>query len=226
MAISFPNLRSKLIMQPIATLRKEYSKATLDINNVLDNPVAQFQVWFNEAIKAEVLEANAMNLATVNDHGRPTSRIVLLKGIEENKFVFYTNYQSDKGRELEGNPACALTFFWPELERQVRIEGVANRIDPQRSQQYFQSRPRGSQLGAWSSPQSSIIQNRTILEERVAQIGKKFEGDEVIPKPQQWGGYEVDPVLIEFWQGRPNRLHDRIEYIKIDNTWKMHRLAP
>jgi pyridoxamine 5'-phosphate oxidase len=213
-------------MQKIAELRKEYSKASLDISNVLPDPIEQFENWFREALQAAVNEPNAMNLATVGEHGRPSARIVLLKGVELQKFIFYTNYQSDKGRELETNPACALTFFWPELERQVRIEGVASRIASDRSQEYFQSRPRGSQIGAWSSPQSSVIQDRHILEDRVMQIEKKFEGQTVLPKPQQWGGYEVDPFLIEFWQGRPNRLHDRIQYTKVDGQWKIYRLAP
>lgn len=213
-------------MQSIAALRTEYAKASLDIADVSSDPVQQFEKWFKEAMDAQVPEPNAMNLATVNEHGRPASRIVLLKGIEEQQFVFYTNYQSSKGQELEKNPACALTFFWPELERQIRIEGVANRVDPQRSEQYFQSRPRGSQIGAWSSPQSSIIESREILEERYRQIEKKFDGKDTLPKPHQWGGFKVEPLLVEFWQGRPGRLHDRIQYTRIDSTWKIHRLAP
>ena len=151
---------------------------------------------------------------------------MLLKGIENNKFLFYTNYQSKKGLQLEKNPACAVTFFWPELERQVRIEGIAERAGSQNSDAYFRSRPRGSQLGAWASPQSTPIQNRLILEERVQQIEKKYENLETIPRPHQWGGYTVDPLLIEFWQGRPNRLHDRIEYTKSDGAWRALRLAP
>lgn len=210
----------------MADLRKEYSKLSLDVSTINPDPVKQFQVWFDEALKGEIVEPNAMNLATVREDGRPASRIVLLKGIEEHKFVFYTNYQSAKGHDLERNPACALTFFWPELERQVRIEGIASRINAERSEEYFQSRPRGSQVGAWSSPQSSILENRTILEERVAQVEKKFENYEVLPKPHQWGGYEVDPLLLEFWQGRPSRLHDRIQYVKVDGAWKVNRLAP
>ncbi|WP_333819610.1 pyridoxamine 5'-phosphate oxidase [Ohtaekwangia sp.] len=213
-------------MLAIADLRNEYSKASLDVTNVLPDPVRQFEKWFQEAVQAQVPEPNAMTLSTVNALGGPSSRIVLLKGIESNRFVFYTNYQSAKGKDLERVPACALTFFWPELERQVRIEGVAGRIDAERSEQYFQSRPRGSQIGAWSSPQSSIIESRTILEERVAQIEKKFSGHEVLPKPHQWGGFEVEPVMIEFWQGRQSRLHDRIQFNKIDNAWKIYRLAP
>ena len=213
-------------MHPLSKLRSEYSKASLDVSSILPDPIKQFEKWFQEALEAKVLEPNAMNLSTVNDNNRPSSRIVLLKGVEENTFVFYSNYQSTKGRELENNPACALTFFWPELERQVRIEGTAERIDDERSGRYFQSRPRGSQIGAWTSPQSSIIESREILEQRARQIEKRFEGVEALPKPNQWGGYAVDPILIEFWQGRPNRLHDRIQFSKIDNTWKIHRLAP
>ncbi|HEY9044773.1 MAG TPA: pyridoxamine 5'-phosphate oxidase [Ohtaekwangia sp.] len=213
-------------MAAIADLRKEYSRASLDVANVLPDPVKQFEKWFQEAIQAQVPEPNAMTLSTINALGGPSSRIVLLKGIENNKFVFYTNYQSSKGKELERVPACALTFFWPELERQVRIEGIASRVDAKRSEQYFQSRPRGSQVGAWSSPQSTIIKNRNILEERVEQIEKKFAGYEVLPKPHQWGGFEVEPVMIEFWQGRPSRLHDRIQFNNVDGSWKIYRLAP
>ena len=214
------------MQQNLANLRKDYSKLSLDVSNVNPDPVLQFESWFNEALKAEIVEPNAMSLATVREDGRPSSRIVLLKGVEGKKFVFYTNYQSAKGHDLDKNPACALTFFWPELERQIRIEGVATRIDTKRSEEYFQSRPRGSQVGAWSSPQSSILENRAVLEERVTLIEKKFESYEVLPKPHQWGGYEIDPLLLEFWQGRPSRLHDRIQYVKVDGLWKTHRLAP
>jgi pyridoxamine 5'-phosphate oxidase len=213
-------------MQNIADLRKEYLRATLDTANVLSDPVKQFEKWFDEAVQAGVAEPNAMHLATVNEQGKPSARIVLLKGIEANKFLFYTNYQSKKGKELEANSACALTFFWPDIERQVRVEGVADRVSANVSKNYFQSRPRASQVGAWASPQSSIIKDRVILEERTAQIEKKFEGQNVLPVPHQWGGYQVDPFLIEFWQGRASRLHDRIQYTKIDNVWSIHRLAP
>jgi pyridoxamine 5'-phosphate oxidase len=213
-------------MQNIADLRKEYSRATLDISNVLTDPVKQFEKWFEEAVQAGVTEPNAMHLATVNEQGKPSSRIVLLKGIEGGRFTFYTNYQSKKGKELETNPACALTFFWPDVERQVRIEGIAERVDQATADQYFQSRPRGSQVGAWSSPQSSVIKDRALLEERASQIEKKFENNEVLPRPHQWGGYQIEPLLIEFWQGRKSRLHDRIEFVKTDNAWKVHRLAP
>lgn len=213
-------------MHNLAEIRKEYSKATLDITNVSPNPIQQFNKWFDEALASKVLEPNAMSLATVSNDNRPSCRIVLLKGIEVDRFLFYTNYQSHKGRELENNPVCALTFFWPELERQVRIEGIADRVPEDKSIEYFQSRPLGAQVGAWASPQSSIIDNRTILEERVKQMEKKFEGSKVLPKPHQWGGYAVDPLMIEFWQGRQSRLHDRLEYVKVDGSWKIHRLAP
>ena len=213
-------------MQPLADIRSEYSKLSLDQSTVDADPVRQFEKWFREAMDAQCLEPNAMHLATVNADGRPSSRIVLLKGLETGQFQFYTNYQSKKGQELENNPACALTFFWPELERQVRIEGLATRVAPETSDQYFQSRPRGSQIGAWSSPQSSLIQDRKILEDRSAELEKRFEGKNPLPRPNQWGGYAIEPVLMEFWQGRPNRLHDRIQYTKVDGSWKVYRLAP
>lgn len=210
----------------IAEIRREYSKATLDVSTVHQDPITQFEAWFEEALMAKVIEPNAMNLSTVNESGKPSSRIVLLKGIENRKLVFYSNYQSKKGKELDTNSACALTFFWPDLERQVRIEGVAQKVDTSISERYFQSRPRGSQIGAWASPQSSLIEGRSILEERVTRMEKKFQDQPVLPKPHQWGGYEVDPYVFEFWQGRPSRLHDRIEYTRTDNGWKIYRLAP
>ena len=213
-------------MQNIANIRKDYRKATLDVTSVDKDPVRQFEKWFGEALNSEVMEPNAMNLATVNHEGKPSSRIVLLKGLDNNRFVFYTNYQSKKGKELENNPACALTFFWPELERQVRIEGVATRVDASMSEEYFQSRPLESQMGAWASPQSAPIENRAILEQRFREIQKKFEGHTVLPRPHQWGGYQVEPFQLEFWQGGPGRLHDRIQYVRIDNAWKIYRLAP
>jgi pyridoxamine 5'-phosphate oxidase len=213
-------------MQNIADLRKEYSRATLDFSNVNPDPIKQFEKWFDEALQAGISEPNAMHLATVNEQGKPSSRIVLLKGIAENEFLFYTNYQSKKGKELEANPACALTFFWADIERQVRIEGVAQRVDGSISDAYFQSRPRGSQIGAWSSPQSSVIKDRSILEQRAAQLEKKFENEKQIPRPHQWGGYRVQPLLLEFWQGRGSRLHDRLQYVRIDNAWRIDRLAP
>lgn len=213
-------------MKSIADIRKDYTKSELDITTMSKDPVTQFTSWFDEALASQVIEPNAFTLSTVASDGRPSGRILLLKGVENGKFIFYTNYQSGKGKELENNPACALTFFWPELERQVRIEGIASRTDAASSEKYFQSRPRESQIGAWASPQSTVISSREILDERVKELQKKFEGVDKLPKPNQWGGYEVEPNEIEFWQGRANRLHDRIVFYKVDAAWQVHRLAP
>jgi pyridoxamine 5'-phosphate oxidase len=213
-------------MQNLANIRKDYRKATLDAASADRDPLRQFEKWFGEALNAEVLEPNAMHLATVNAEGKPSGRTVLLKGLENKQFIFFTNYQSKKGKELEINPACALTFFWPELERQVRIQGLASRVDPQVSDVYFKSRPRESQIGAWASPQSAPIDDRNIIEERFRQIEKKFEGLPSLPRPHQWGGFQIDPIEIEFWQGGSRRLHDRIQYTKIEGEWRVYRLAP
>ena len=213
-------------MASLTDLRKEYAKAKLDAQNVSENPINQFEKWLAEALKAGIPEPNAMNLATVSGSGLPSSRIVLLKGIEDGKFVFYSNYQSQKGKDLDENPVCALNFFWPDLERQVRINGTATRISEGRSTQYFQSRPRESQIGAWASPQSLIIKDRTILEARAKEIETRFTGLAVLPKPKQWGGYEVTAHEIEFWQGRESRLHDRVLYTKEEKGWKVSRVAP
>jgi pyridoxamine 5'-phosphate oxidase len=213
-------------MKGLDQLRQEYSKASLDVSTIDKNPIIQFEKWFKEATDAAVPETNAMTLSTISEDGRPSARIVLLKGIEKDQFIFYTNYQSQKGKELDKNPACALTFFWPELERQVRIEGIATRVDESTSENYFRSRPRGSQIGAWASPQSSIIKDRSILESRATELEKRFEGIDLLPKPKQWGGFAVEPFEIEFWQGRSSRLHDRIVFYRKDNEWVNHRLAP
>lgn len=213
-------------MQDLAQIRREYSQHSLDEKSISSNPFIQFENWFNEAIASQLLEVNAMNLATVSENGRPSSRIVLLKGFSENGFSFYTNYQSNKGKELNGNPFCALSFFWPELERQIRIEGVAEKVSAEDSERYFISRPKESQIGAWASPQSSVIASREIIVQRFKAIEKKFEGQDTLPKPKQWGGFLVKPFLIEFWQGRPNRLHDRLQYTLVEEAWKIVRLAP
>jgi pyridoxamine 5'-phosphate oxidase len=198
-------------MISLSDLRKEYSKETLEVISVGKDPIQQFEKWFDEALRAEVLEPNAMTLSTVTESGRPSARVVLLKGIEHGKFLFFTNHQSRKGRELENNPACALTFFWPELERQIRIEGISNRVDSAYAEKYFQSRPRGSQIGAWASPQSSVISDRSLIDVRVKEMEIKFK---------------VEPFEIEFWQGRPSRLHDRIVFYKSEESWTIRRLAP
>ncbi len=213
-------------MDNIADLRKEYTRASLDTKDVNKNPVVQFEKWFDEAVNSKALEPSAMTLATISEAGKPSARIVLLKGVTDGKFYFYTNYQSQKGQELAANPACALTFFWPELERQVRISGMAQRATEEESDQYYQSRPLGSQIGAWASPQSVVIRNREILEQRVKELEDKYKGKSVLPRPKQWGGFAITPFEIEFWQGRPSRLHDRVLYTLVDGQWKINRLAP
>ena len=213
-------------MQKLAQIRREYSLNELNEKTISASPFGQFEKWFNEALNAKVLEPNAMNLATITVNNRPTSRIVLLKGFNEDGFSFFTNYQSAKGKELDQTPFCALNFFWPELERQVRIEGSVDRVTSEQSDNYFKTRPRESQIGAWASPQSTIISSRALLEERYESIQKKFDGKENITRPKQWGGYLVKPFLLEFWQGRPGRLHDRIQYTLIEREWKVSRLAP
>jgi pyridoxamine 5'-phosphate oxidase len=210
----------------IQDLREEYTAEALDISDVRSNPIDQFRYWFEEAISAELPEPNAMTLATVSREGRPSARIVLLKGFDEEGFVFFTNYNSRKGRDMAANPGAALVFLWLELQRQVRIEGTVSRIAPEESTRYFQSRPKGSQIGAWASPQSQPIPSRELLEEKVASLEKEYAGEEVLPRPEDWGGYIVRPQLVEFWQGRPNRLHDRIQYTRQSDSWVVERLAP
>lgn len=211
--------------QSIAELRKEYSKDALDLESVFKDPFQQFHEWFKEALKAEVPEANAMTLSTVDEAGNPNARIVLLKELDQKGFVFYSNYNSTKGDELASNPNAALTFFWVELERQVRIKGSVEKVDEHISDNYFKSRPIGSQKGAWASPQSQNIEDKHILTENLQKIEKQFP-DENIPRPDYWGGYRVIPKAIEFWQGRPNRLHDRILYYLEKDEWFIQRLAP
>lgn len=209
----------------LADIRIDYTLKSLDISDVDQNPIQQFNRWFEEALHAKVLEANAMNLSTLGKDGFPSSRIVLLKGVDEG-FVFFTNYESAKGKELMENPKVALTFFWPELERQVRIVGTVAKVSTGESDEYFFSRPFSSQVGAWVSPQSQVIPDRAFLEAREAKYLEEL-GPETIKRPPHWGGYRVSPIALEFWQGRPSRLHDRILYtLESDNSWTIKRIAP
>lgn len=209
----------------IADIRKDYRLLSLDEKDIDANPIKQFATWWNEAIESKVEEVNAMTLSTSTKDGKPSARIVLLKGFDERGFVFFTNYQSHKGKEISQNPFAALTFFWKEIERQIRIEGSIEKVSPEESDAYFFSRPEGSRIGAWSSPQSQIIQNRKLLEDSVKEYQSEFKNS--IPRPPHWGGYRVMPQLIEFWQGRTNRLHDRLQYTKTaEGSWKVDRLAP
>jgi pyridoxamine 5'-phosphate oxidase len=209
----------------IAGIRKEYRLKQLNEQDVHSDPLVQFKKWFQEALLAEVNEPNAMNLSTVKASGRPSSRIVLLKGVEQGGFVFYTNYESSKGQALKHHPFASLCFFWPELERQVRIEGKVSKVNATTSNDYFNSRPLESRLGAWVSNQSQVIDGREILEQKLAEVKKQYTVD--VPRPEHWGGYVLLPDYIEFWQGRESRLHDRIAYTASDsNTWSMSRLAP
>lgn len=208
----------------ISAIRKDYSFKSLDISDVNSNPILQFNLWFEEAIKAEVLEVNAMTVSTLGLDGSPNARILLLKGVDTG-FVFFTNYQSEKGKELEQHKHASLTFFWPELERQVRIRGEVEKITGEESDAYFFSRPLGSQIGAWVSPQSQVLNSREDLSIRQSEIEKQLE-NKAMTRPPHWGGYRVKPSKIEFWQGRPSRLHDRINYELEKGEWKLVRLAP
>lgn len=208
----------------IADLRQEYRRATLDAADVDADPLRQFERWLGEALRADLPEPTAMTLATVNEAGRPSARIVLLKDVNAGGFSFFTNYGSRKGRELEIQAQAALLFYWAELERQVRIEGIVEKLPAAESDSYYRSRPPGSRIGAWASPQSESIADRTALEKRFAEA-KARHGDDP-PRPPHWGGYRLKPAVLEFWQGRPSRLHDRIRYRLQDGRWKIDRLAP
>ena len=221
----------------IADIRKDYKLASLEEADVASNPIDQFTRWWNEAVASQIDEVNAMTLATANAAGVPAARIVLLKGYNPNGFIFFTNYESDKGKNLAQNPNAALVFFWKELERQIRIEGTVQKVSAEESDRYFNSRPASSRIGAWASPQSAVIENRLVIEQNVERYGSIFANDS-IERPDHWGGYIVKPISIEFWQGRSSRLHDRIRYTletsadhagtdtRSDANWKIERLAP
>ncbi|MBA4302118.1 Pyridoxamine 5'-phosphate oxidase [Algoriphagus alkaliphilus] len=209
----------------LSDIRNEYTIKSLDFNDVSFDPFNQFRVWLDEAIDSEVPEVNAMCLSTLGLNGFPNARIVLLKEMDYG-FVFFTNYKSEKGQEIEANPKASITFFWSELERQVRIMGLIEKVSEKESDEYFLSRPKGSQIGAWTSPQSATIADRNELNSRLEEMEKRFSS-EPLTRPDFWGGYRLVPIKIEFWQGRPSRLHDRICYDKqSDGSWKISRLAP
>lgn len=210
----------------IADIRREYTLAGLRRTDLETDPMAQFAKWFEQALAANLVEPNAMTLATADREGRPSARIVLLKGIDERGFTFFTNYESRKGRELNENPNAALVLFWAELERQVCIAGTTSKISREESAKYFNSRPKGGRLAAWVSSQSEAVADRSVLESRLNEMLAKYPGEEV-PLPPYWGGFSLAPNRIEFWQGRPNRLHDRFQYLKqSDNRWQIERLSP
>jgi pyridoxamine 5'-phosphate oxidase len=213
-------------MSTIADIRKEYMLETLDEMGAEANAIRQFDKWWQEATTSTIDEINAMTLATATPDGKPSARIVLLKGYDDNGFVFFTNYESNKGKELAANPNACLVFFWKELERQVRLEGRVEKVSNEESDAYFFSRPQGSQVGAWASPQSTVIDNREVIEANVTKYTSQLEL-QPLQRPPHWGGYRLKPQLIEFWQGRESRLHDRLQYtLQTNDEWKIERLAP
>jgi pyridoxamine 5'-phosphate oxidase len=209
----------------LAAIRKDYALSSLTERDVDADPIRQFERWFADALSAQVLEPNAMTLATATRDGSPSARIVLLKGVDAHGFTFFTDYRSRKGAELTENPLAALTFLWKEIERQVRIAGAVSRVSSAASEAYFRSRPPGSRLGAWASHQSAVIASREALEERLRDVTRQFPTDD-IPLPPHWGGFRVVPDEVEFWQGRPSRLHDRLRYHREPSGWRIERLSP
>lgn len=213
-------------MRNLAEIRLSYQRASLDEEGLFPDPMEMFYRWWDDAIDSEISEPNAMTLATVNNLGQPSARIVLLKEASSEGFEFYTNYNSQKAKDIDANPKVSVVFLWKELERQIRIDGIAEKLSKEKSQLYFQSRPRGSQIGAWASPQSQIIPDRKFLDSEADRISDKFENVDPLPVPDHWGGYVINPHTIEFWQGRPDRMHDRFRYLKNDDAWIIQRLAP
>jgi pyridoxamine 5'-phosphate oxidase len=214
-----------MMNKDIASIRTDYQMASLEEANTAEHPMTQFEHWWEDAIASNIDEVNAFVLSTINLEGAPSARVLLLKGFTPEGFVFFTNYASNKGKEIEKHPVVSMNFFWKELERQVRITGTIKKVSTEESEQYFHSRPIGSQIGAWSSPQSQVIADRSVIEKLVAENTEKYK-DGIVPLPPHWGGYMVHPINIEFWQGRSSRLHDRIRY-RLENTnWIKERLAP
>lgn len=214
-------------MNDLSNYRKTYEKGVLSEKDIHKNPYDQFQQWFEEVEALNLVEeVNAMSISSVGLDGFPKTRVVLLKQYDENGFVFFTNYNSEKGKAIAANPQVCLSFFWPKAERQVIIKGYAEKVDPTVSENYFHTRPKGSQIGAIVSPQSEVIESETYLEKKIQELEAEFEHVDLIPRPEHWGGYLVRPLSIEFWQGRPNRLHDRIRYTLNDDIWTIERLAP
>jgi pyridoxamine 5'-phosphate oxidase len=215
------------VYHSLADLRENYTRAELIEAAVAANPIAQFEVWFSDACASQLKEPNAMTLATATSTGQPSARIVLLKEFGDDGFVFFTSYQSRKAQELEPNPNAALLFYWAELERQIRIEGVVHRTSRDQTERYFRTRPKGSRLGALASHQSAVIPSRAILENRLHELEARYQATGDVPAPEFWGGYRLYPHSIEFWQGRPNRLHDRLRYTRTpENSWRLERLSP
>ncbi len=212
--------------QDLGALRREYGDQGLDLPDLAAEPTEMFQRWFDQTVAAGVHEPNAMVVTTVSGQGRPSARMVLLKGLDEHGFVFYTNHESRKGQDLEANSAVSLLFPWHDLQRQVRIEGTASRVSREESEAYFRSRPRGSQLGAWASPQSQEVSSRAELDEQYAAVERRFADTDQVPLPPAWGGYRVRPEEVEFWQGRKGRMHDRLVYRRQADGWRTVRLAP
>lgn len=205
--------------------RENYEQGALFESELLKNPLDQFKVWYQQYQEKDVKDPNAFTLATATAQGRVSSRVLLLKGIDQGGFEFYSNYKSEKAKHMAQNPWVSLNFFWHELERQVRVEGMVEKMTEHEAAEYFASRPRASKIGAWVSPQSERVESREFLEKRQVEMEKRFENTEV-PKPPHWGGYRVMPVMVEFWQGRPSRLHDRLQYTKTESGWQIERLAP
>jgi pyridoxamine 5'-phosphate oxidase len=210
-------------MKNIKDLRIDYRKSELDIQDLSDEPILLFQKWLSEAVNLSI-DANAFVLSTVNHEGIPSSRVLLLKDVSENGFSFFTNYSSRKSKEIENNPNVCMNFFWKNFERQVRVTGIISKLSDQESEEYFNSRPYESRIGAWCSPQSKVIESRDVLENKFEELKKKYPNE--VPRPQNWGGYTISPTQIEFWQGRASRLHDRFLYSKEGENWRIERLAP